>query len=174
MRQVRQHEVLLINIPKWILLSLSLVLTLLFTYTVSLLFNSKRGGALISAIFGFLHHGDPVSSATVKTLLTCVCKPMYNMILKWIFDGILEDPFTEFFIADNMKVQDESRLWHDKYSIRRSMIPKFMGLSLGKKILATGKGLNFLRSVCKEDSPIPGREVVMNKLNGLSAELLFR
>ena len=132
-----------------------------------------RGGALISAIYGFLHHGDPVLSATVKTLLTTVCKPMYNMTLKWIFDGILEDPFTEFFIAANPKVNDESRLWHDKYSIRRSMIPKFMGLSLSKKILATGKGLNFLKSVCKEDSPIPSRESVMSRLNGLSADLLF-
>ena len=99
---------------------------------------------------------------------------MYNMILKWIFDGILEDPFTEFFIAANPKVNDESRLWHDKYSIRRSMIPKFMGLSLGKKILATGKGLNFLRSVCKEDCPIPRKEAVMKRLDGLTADLLFR
>ena len=113
-------------------------------------------------------------SATVKTLLTTVCKPMYSMILKWIFDGILEDPFTEFFIAANPKVNDESKLWHDKYSIRRSMIPKFMGVSLGKKILATGKGLNFLRSVCKEDCPIPRKEIVMNRLSGLSADLLFR
>ena len=132
-----------------------------------------RGGALISAIYGFLHHGDPILSSTVQALLTTVCKPMYTMILKWIFDGILEDPFTEFFIAANPKINDESRLWHDKYSIRRSMIPKFMGLSLGKKILATGKGLNFLRSVCKEDCPIPRKESVMNRLHGLSADLLF-
>ena len=143
-------------------------------YFFSITIYRLRGGALISAIYGFLHHGDPMLSATVKTLLTTVCKPMYSMILKWIFDGILEDPFTEFFIAANPKVNDESRLWHDKYSIRRSMIPKFMGLSLGKKILATGKGLNFLRSVCKEDCPIPRKEIVMNRLSGLSADLLFR
>lgn len=132
-----------------------------------------RGGALISAVYGFLHHGDPGLSATVKALLTTVCKPMYNMILKWIFDGTLEDPFTEFFIAADVQVKDETRLWHDKYSIRRSMIPKFMSFSLGKKILATGKSINFLKSVCQEDSPIPGREAMMKKLDSMSADLLF-
>ena len=132
-----------------------------------------RGGALISAIYGFIHHGDPVLSLTVKTLLTTVCKPMYNMILKWIFDGTLEDPYTEFFIAADAKITDEARLWHDKYSIRRSMIPKFMGLSLSKKILATGKSINFLKSVCQEDRPIPGREAMMRTLDSMTADLLF-
>lgn len=132
-----------------------------------------RGGALISVIYGFLHHGSPETSATVKSLLTTVCRPLYNMILKWIFDGVLEDPFTEFFIASDAKLNDEAKLWHDKYSVRRSMIPKFMALSLSKKILATGKNINFLRSVCKDDSCIPGRESVMTSLMGMSADLLF-
>jgi len=33
--------------------------------------------------------------------------------------------------------------------------------------------LNFLRSVCKEDSPIPRKEAVMKRLDGLTADLLF-
>ena len=164
----------LIKTTTWFLLTRNKTLSSAFLYGYKIFVFRLRGGALISAIYGFLHHGDPMLSATVQTLLTTVCKPMYNMILKWIFDGILEDPFTEFFIAANPKVNDESRLWHDKYSIRRSMIPKFMGLSLGKKILATGKGLNFLRSVCKEDCPIPRKEAVMKRLDGLTADLLFR
>ena len=82
---------------------------------------------------------------------------MYSMILKWIFDGALEDPFTEFFIAADAGVKDETRLWHDKYSIRPPMIPKFMTMNQGRKILATGKSINFLKSVCQEDSPIPGQ-----------------
>jgi len=36
-----------------------------------------------------------------------------------------------------------------------------------------GKGLNFLRSVCKEDCPIPRKEAVMKRLDGLTADLLF-
>ena len=68
------------------------------------------------------------------------------MLLRWICDGTLEDPFNEFFIASDPKVSSD-RLWHDKYSIRHSMIPKFMSLSWAKKILATGKSINFLHEV---------------------------
>ena len=74
-----------------------------------------RGGALISAVYGFLHHGDPGLSATVKALLTTVCKPMYNMILKWIFDGTLEDPFTEFFIAADVQVMNQNEICQRTY-----------------------------------------------------------
>ena len=71
---------------------------------------------------------------------------MYAMLLRWICDGTLEDPFNEFFIASDPKVSSD-RLWHDKYSIRHSMIPKFMSQSWAKKILATGKSINFLHEV---------------------------
>ena len=53
---------------------------------------------------------NPGLSATVKALLTTVCKPMYNMILKWIFDGTLEDPFTEFFIAADVQVMNKNEI----------------------------------------------------------------
>ena len=76
---------------------------------------------------------------------------MYVMLLRWICDGTLEDPFNEFFIASDPKVSSD-RLWHDKYSIRHSMIPKFMSLSWAKKILATGKSINFLHEVRLNDA----------------------
>ena len=85
---------------------------------------------------------------------------MYVMLLRWICDGTLEDPFNEFFIASDPKVSSD-RLWHDKYSIRHSMIPKFMSLSWAKKILATGKSINFLHEV--RSKPFSEIMVLMNK-----------
>ena len=38
------------------------------------------------------------------------------------------------------------------------MIPKFLPLSWVRKILATGKSINFLNSVCQNTSPITGKE----------------
>ena len=61
-------------------------------------------------------------------------------------------------------LQDESRLWHEKYSIRTAMIPKFLALSWVKKILATGKSINYLHSVCHNSIPIPGKEAVKKSL----------
>ena len=131
-----------------------------------------RGGALISAVYSFLHHGDPSSSETVRAILCTVCKPMYLMLLRWICDGVLEDPFNEFFIAYDPKMSGD-RLWHDKYSIRNSMIPKFLGLAWVKKVLATGKSINFLHEVCHDNSPISGRDVVKESLDKITVESFF-
>lgn len=131
-----------------------------------------RGGALISTIYSYLHHGDTPSSETVHALLCTVCKPMYLMVLRWISDGTLEDPFNEFFIASDSKIHGDL-LWHEKYSIRHSMIPKFLSLAWVKKILATGKNINYLHEVCKDTTPISGRDIVKENLNATSPESIF-
>ena len=125
-----------------------------------------KGGSLLSTVYGFLHHGNKVLAATVRKLLTSMSKPMYSTMVRWILDGTLEDPHGEFFIASDPQVVDEARLWFDKYSIRKSMIPKFLSLSWVKKILATGKSINFLRCVCEGSvSNISNREKVINMLD---------
>ncbi len=124
-----------------------------------------KGGSLLSVVYGYVHHGNKVLAATVRKLLTTMSKPVYSTLVRWILDGTLEDPHGEFFISSDPMVTDESRLWHEKYSIRKSMIPKFISLSLVKKILVTGKSINFLRSVCDDASPaIHNRDKVMSML----------
>ena len=71
------------------------------------------------------------------------------MLLRWILDGSLEDPHNEFFICGEPSVQGEA-IWHLKYSIRKAMIPRFLSMTWTKKILSTGKSINFLNSVCKD------------------------
>ncbi len=75
-----------------------------------------------------------------------MCRPLYLTLLRWVCDGSLEDPHQEFFIASDPRVEGD-RLWTDKYSINKEMIPKFLSLSWVKKILATGKSINFLHEV---------------------------
>jgi len=128
--------------------------------------RKMKGGSLLSTVYGYLHHGNKVLADTVKKLLTSMAKPIYSTLIRWILDGILEDPHGEFFVASDPQVTDEARLWFDKYSIRKSMIPKFLSLSWVKKILATGKSINFLRRVCDDaTSNIANREKVMNMLD---------
>lgn len=38
------------------------------------------------------------------------------------------------------------------------MVPSFITMSEAKKILATGKSINFLRQICKDGDQLPGRE----------------
>ena len=42
-----------------------------------------------------------------------------------MYDGELEDMHDEFFVASDPTVKND-RLWHDKYSLRKSMIPNFI------------------------------------------------
>jgi len=134
--------------------------------------GSSRGGSLASCIYAFINQGDPGLEACVTTLLTAACRPLYTMLIRWILDGSLEDPHNEFFIASEPGVQGES-LWHHKYSIRKTMIPRFISLPWSRKILSTGKSINFLRSVCMDNSPLLGRQKIISRLEETDPASLF-
>ncbi|XP_049773994.1 gamma-tubulin complex component 3-like isoform X1 [Schistocerca cancellata] len=134
--------------------------------------RGRRGGALASCVHSFLQHGDPNLRRSVRTLLAAVCRPMYVMLSRWILDGELEDPYNEFFIAANPDVKGD-RLWHDKYYVQEALVPSFISLAQARKILATGKSINFLREVCQDHTPIKGREALRLALESTNVEALF-
>ncbi|XP_023329141.1 gamma-tubulin complex component 3 homolog [Eurytemora carolleeae] len=131
-----------------------------------------RGGSLASCIYAFINHGDPKLNVCVSTLLTAACRPLYTMLIRWILDGSLEDPHQEFFIASEPGIQGEA-LWHHKYTVRKSMIPRFISLEWSRKILSTGKSINFLRSVCLDNSPLLGRQKIIARLEETDPASLF-
>ncbi|KAG0254944.1 Gamma-tubulin complex component 3 [Actinomortierella ambigua] len=108
-----------------------------------------QGGALVSMIHDYTQHGDPVIQQFINHMLEKVSTPFYVMLQRWIYEGELEDPRTEFFIACNPDVEEED-LWQKKYYIREDMLPAFIGDSLAKKILSIGKSLSFLRHSCDD------------------------
>lgn len=122
--------------------------------------KGKKGGALASCIFSYMQHGDPYIKSLIKHTLTLVSQPVYVTLMRWIYDGELEDTYHEFFVASDPTVKDD-RLWHDKYSLRKSMIPSFLSTDQARRILLTGKSINFLRQVCQDRTPIRGRDAAM-------------
>ena len=66
---------------------------------------------------------------------------------------------SQFFVASDPTVKDE-RLWHDKYSLRRAMVPSFLPLDQANKIMLTGKSINFLRQLCHDRTTIRNRDLV--------------
>ena len=109
----------------------------------------------------------------MATLLSACCRPLYTLLLRWLLDGTLEDPYNEFFIHGEASVQGED-IWHRKYSIRVAMIPKFLSLSWAKKILSTGKSINFLHSVCGDTGHVEGRAGAVSRLERMDPATLFR
>ncbi|XP_072034595.1 LOW QUALITY PROTEIN: gamma-tubulin complex component 3 homolog [Amphiura filiformis] len=118
--------------------------------------KDKKGGALCSSVESYTMHGDPAVKSLMKHILKVVALPVRSMLDKWIYEGQLEDKYHEFFVASDPTVKEE-KLWHEKYSLRKSMIPSFIKMDQANKILSIGKSINFLHHVCKNNEPIKGR-----------------
>ncbi|XP_067127787.1 gamma-tubulin complex component 3 homolog [Centruroides vittatus] len=134
--------------------------------------KGQKGGALASAVYSFLQHGDPDIRDLIKHILTMVVQPIYRMLSCWIFCGELEDTYGEFFVAANASVPD-SILWQEKYSLRKGMVPAFFTMEQARKIMSTGKAINFLRQVCNDHTTVKGREVIKSSMDANNVESVF-
>ncbi|KAG2385873.1 hypothetical protein C9374_003022 [Naegleria lovaniensis] len=109
----------------------------------------KRGGNLISTIYKYIRHGDPLIHQLFSRILESTSSPIFKMIKSWVVDGELEDPYGEFFVKSNPEVNID-KLWSRKYVIEPDMVPLFIDQELAYKILRTGKSINFIRQCCKD------------------------
>ena len=116
-----------------------------------------KGGAIVSILHGHLYNGDPNYRTLVQSLLKAACHPLQIMLSHWLLDGEIKDPHNEFFIEEIKEVASD-RLWHHKYRVMNARLPSFISKQMARKILVAGKSINFLREVCKDKSPIKGRE----------------
>lgn len=53
------------------------------------------------------------------------------------------------------------------------MVPSFISIEQAKKILATGKNINFLRQVCKDSNQLPGREALQKLFATTTPDSLY-
>ncbi|VDL95905.1 unnamed protein product [Schistocephalus solidus] len=95
--------------------------------------QGKKGGALATQVYTFAEHGYTSLRAVMRHLLVNVTRALHEMIAAWIYDGKLSDPNHEFFVAVNPSISNE-RLWYDKYSIRKSMLPRFISMEQAKRV----------------------------------------
>ncbi|KAI8333505.1 Spc98 family-domain-containing protein [Choanephora cucurbitarum] len=112
--------------------------------------QDQKGGALISMIHNYTKHGDPFIQTYLIDMLRVVSRPFYDMLERWVYEGELDDPYGEFFVACDPTVS-EDELWQHKYSLREDMLPSFLSKELAHKIFAIGKSLNFIRYSCHND-----------------------
>ena len=109
----------------------------------------RKGGQLLSILYMHSQHGDPLQQSILYPLLYNCTIPIRDMIVEWICNGIINDPYQEFFVSTDKMISEE-KLWYDKYTLRVPMIPSFLTMEQAKKIWITGKSINFLRVVCKD------------------------
>lgn len=103
-----------------------------------------KGGTIISSINSYVLHGAPGTKVLLSRLLKEASAPILTMIKTWMIEGDLSDPFHEFFVSMDPNVPDHL-IWTRKYNLKMEMIPSFLTSDLARKILLTGKAVNFIK-----------------------------
>ncbi|XP_052809795.1 gamma-tubulin complex component 2-like isoform X2 [Mya arenaria] len=135
----------------------------------------NRGECIGGAVLSMLHEktssfiGDVKGQELCLYLTQSACVPYFEILEKWIYKGIITDPYSEFLIEENEtihkeKLQEEynDHYWEHHYSICRERIPVFLEL-VAVKILNTGKYLNVVRQ-CGRDVKCPNAEEIVYTL----------
>ncbi|GAB4835355.1 Gamma-tubulin complex component 2 [Ancistrocladus abbreviatus] len=94
--------------------------------------------------------GDPVVRSLLEKMTQCASSAYLGILERWVYEGVIDDPYGEFFIAENKSLQKESltqdydaKYWKQRYSLKDG-IPSFL-VDVAGTILTTGKYLNVMR-----------------------------
>ncbi|XP_072013299.1 gamma-tubulin complex component 2-like [Amphiura filiformis] len=141
----------------------------------SIAHSIDRGACSGGSVLSLLHEktiamiGDNRGQNLCLYLTQSACAPYFEMLEKWIYKGIIRDPYCEFMVEEHEdfhkeKLQREynDAYWEQHYTICRDRIPVFLEL-IADKILRTGKYLNVV-SQCGKDPKCPHAEEILYTL----------
>ncbi|XP_054826511.1 gamma-tubulin complex component 2 isoform X2 [Eublepharis macularius] len=125
------------------------------------------GGSTLSLLHDktFNYTGDSQAQELCLYLTKAASVPYFEILEKWIYRGIINDPYSEFMVEEHElqkeKIQEDynDKYWDQRYTIVQQQIPSFLQ-KIGDKILSTGKYLNVVRE-CGHDVTCPvAKEVI--------------
>ncbi|XP_030688018.1 gamma-tubulin complex component 2 isoform X2 [Globicephala melas] len=125
------------------------------------------GGSTLSLLHdrSFSYTGDSQAQELCLYLTTAASVPYFEILEKWIYRGIIDDPYSEFMVEERElrkeKIQEDynDRYWEQRYTVVQRQIPSFLQKMAGK-VLSTGKYLNVVRE-CGRDVTCPvAKEVI--------------
>ncbi|XP_060079665.1 gamma-tubulin complex component 2-like isoform X1 [Ylistrum balloti] len=135
----------------------------------------NRGECIGGVVLSLLHEktsgliGDSKGQELCLYLTQSACVPYFEILEKWIYKGIISDPYSEFLVEENETIQKEKlqedyndAYWEQHYTICRERIPVFLE-QVADKILNTGKYLNVIR-LCGRDIKCPSAEEIVYTL----------
>lgn len=103
--------------------------------------------------------GDNAVRLLLEKMTQHASSAYLGILERWVYEGVIDDPYCEFFIAENKSMQKESltqdydaQYWHQRYSLKDG-IPSFL-TSIAGTVLTTGKYLNVMRE-CGHNVQVP-------------------
>ncbi|ELU18812.1 hypothetical protein CAPTEDRAFT_5306 [Capitella teleta] len=130
----------------------------------------NKGECIGGAVLSLLHEktssliGDNKGQELCLFLTQAACVPYFEILERWIYKGLIVDPYSEFLVEENSVVGKE-KLQEDyndsypfgmHYTICRERVPVFLE-TVAQKILSTGKYLNVVRQ-CGRNVQCPNAE----------------
>ena len=131
--------------------------------------GNKKGGALLNVIYKLMISSSDASIRDFFAfLLEKASYPYFQILKKWIFSGVLEDPFEEFIVKENKNCKKENieadlndKYWEERFSLRDEMVPIFL-VKHKQKVLHAGKYLNVIRECGRLDIKNPYEDLTSN------------
>ncbi|XP_011257254.1 gamma-tubulin complex component 2 isoform X2 [Camponotus floridanus] len=135
-----------------------LTMSILSQITSTICKANARGGKVLS----LLHEqtlnsisGEAKSKELCLYLMQAASMPYMQILEKWVYKGVICDPYQEFFVEDNDLVHKEelpvdysADYWEKRYTMRPERIPVFLS-EHAQTILRTGKYFNVIRQCGK-------------------------
>ena len=131
--------------------------------------GNKKGGALLNVIYKLMISSSDTSIRDFFAfLLEKSSLPYFQILKKWIFSGVLEDPFEEFIVKENKTCKKENieadlndKYWQERFTYRDEMVPIFLAKHK-QKVLHAGKYLNVIRECGRLDIKNPYEDLTSN------------
>ncbi|XP_046488183.1 gamma-tubulin complex component 2 isoform X1 [Neodiprion pinetum] len=118
---------------------------------------SAKGGKVLSLLHEHMNDisGEAKSKELCLFLIRAASVPYMQTLEKWVYKGVISDPYQEFLVEDNELIQREelpmdysADYWEKRYTVRHERIPVFLS-EHAQTILRTGKYLNVIRQCGK-------------------------
>ncbi|XP_011499905.1 PREDICTED: gamma-tubulin complex component 2-like [Ceratosolen solmsi marchali] len=118
---------------------------------------NARGGKVLSLLHEQINHmsSEAKSKELCLFLIKAASIPYMEILEKWVYKGVICDPYHEFFVEDNELIQREelpmdysADYWEKRYTMRTERIPVFLN-EHAQTILRTGKYFNVIRQCGK-------------------------
>ncbi|KAJ9458030.1 Gamma-tubulin complex component 3 [Diplonema papillatum] len=119
--------------------------------------GKEESGAIAATLESFTRHAA-APPGLFKSLRDAAFKPLVHTVCQWIVEGVLDDPYEEFFVqkARDKDVPLTADSWWDaKYTLRTAALPPFVSMQMADDVLLTGKSIIFLRKHCGDSFHMP-------------------
>lgn len=134
-----------------------ITMSILSQITSTICKSNAKGGKVLSLLHDQASNisGEAKSKELCLYLIHAASVPYMQILEKWVYKGVICDPYEEFLVEDNELIQREelpidysADYWEKRYTMRPERIPIFLN-EHAQTILRTGKYFNVIRQCGK-------------------------